>query len=114
MFRANRRQSHSWEMEDSDSFTAPTWTGAHGRTAPDTAPGIEENARAAPSRDGARRPRRAEEPEWTSASCGVFVVPVRRLRGVTSHQHAAGLERRELALQREGMNWNSTAPDREE
>jgi hypothetical protein len=104
MFRASRRQSHPWEMEDTDSCTAPARTGPPGRTAPNTSPGIEENARAAPSRDGARRPRRAEEPQWTSASCGVFAVRVRRLRGVASHQHVAGLEQHALALQDEGVN----------
>jgi hypothetical protein len=87
MFRASRRQSHPSKMEDTDSCTAPAWTGPPWRTAPNASPVIEENARAAPSRDGARRPRRAEEPEWTSASCGVFAVRVRRLRGFASHQH---------------------------
>ncbi len=69
MFRASRRQPHSWEMEDADSFTAQAWTGASWRTAPAASPGVEEDACAAPSRDGARRSRRAKEPEWTSASC---------------------------------------------
>jgi hypothetical protein len=45
MFRAGRRQSHSWEMEDTDSFTAQAWTRALGRTAPNAASGIEEDAR---------------------------------------------------------------------
>ena len=91
---------------NTDSCTAPARTGPPGRTAPITSPGIEEDAGAAPSRDGARRPRCAEEPEWTTASCGVFAVRVRRLRGVASHQHVAGLEQHALALQDRKSEFN--------
>jgi hypothetical protein len=52
------------------------------RTVPINFQGIEENARA-------RRLCRPEESEWTSALCGVFRCPGRRLRGVASHQHVA-------------------------
>jgi hypothetical protein len=105
----NLIHAHSWEMEDTDSFTAQAWTSALGRLRR-MLPQVSKKMLAQHLREMGRD-RLVVQKNLSSRVLHVeySVSESEWLCDGASRQHVAGLEQRPLALQDERVNWSSTS-----